>query len=82
MAGRIMAAPSLPTGRRRRVLNAVIAAAAVYGTAHPVTHQAIVEAHEDGATPMALGCILDVSPAMISLVVLAARPPDIPPPTH
>lgn len=66
--------PRLAGARRRRVLNAVIAAAAVYGTAHPVTHQAIVDAHADGATPMALGRILDVSPAMISRVVLAGRP--------
>ncbi|WP_406298047.1 hypothetical protein OG948_21185 [Embleya sp. NBC_00888] len=59
--------------RRPQLLAAAINAAARHGTAHPVTHQAIADAHADGATVDKLARALNVPPAVIVRVVLATR---------
>lgn len=65
---------SSASARRRQVLNEAIDAVATYGTAHPVAHRAIADAHADGATAAALARVLDVPPALITRVVRAACP--------
>ncbi|MFJ8743409.1 hypothetical protein ACIRL2_29040 [Embleya sp. NPDC127516] len=60
--------------RRRQVLNAMVDAVAAHGMAHPVTHEAIADAHADGASAAALARVLDVPPALITRAVRAACP--------
>lgn len=71
--------PGPVIARHARRLNQALDAVATYGTAHPVTHRAIADAHAAGIDMVALGCALDVSVVWISRVVLAARSTRTPP---
>ncbi|WP_406293624.1 hypothetical protein OG948_03105 [Embleya sp. NBC_00888] len=66
--------PAPVVTRRTRALHHLIDAIGDHGTAHPTTHRAIVDAHALGLGPIALGRLLDVSPAWVSRVVMAAGP--------